>query len=107
MKNREQAPAMRLSDHNRSQLTGGYSSSGMEHINFALSRSDLENLLSGLLFGSLNVDLKIRLTALGDLPPNCSAYINSGDASGPRLSVWALASIDGVKRGCLGDFETA
>jgi hypothetical protein len=35
----------------------------MEHIDFALSRSDVENLLSGFLIGSLNVNLKIRRMA--------------------------------------------
>jgi hypothetical protein len=64
----------------------------MDHINCDLSRSDVEDLLSGFLIGSLNVELKIRLTALGDLPPNCGAHILQAIAAGRPWVAWSTPS---------------
>jgi hypothetical protein len=60
-------------------------------INYDLSRADVENLLAGFLEGTLNVELKLRITDLRDLPADCRAHLSQAQASNRAWIAWATS----------------
>ena len=75
---------------------------------FDLSRSDVENLLTGFLSGALGMELIVRLKDLNDLPKAWRTQVqlaeNSGDAwiawstrCGP-IAAWGRCDLQGSRR---------
>jgi hypothetical protein len=57
------------------------------HIDFDLSRSDVENLLAGFLIGAVGIRLGARLTDSNALPPDRRKHVRAAEAAGsPGLS---------------------
>jgi hypothetical protein len=57
-----------------------------------LSRSDVENLLAGLLAGAQGVELGKRLTELRELPMACRTHLQLAEASGCGWVAWSTPS---------------
>jgi hypothetical protein len=57
-------------------------------VNFDLSRSDVEILLTGFIVGTQGVELGTHLTSLGDLPAAYRAHVRGAEASGDAWTAW-------------------
>jgi len=62
---------------------------GGGHINFDLSRSDVENLLAGFLTGAVGIQPGARLTDLNVLPADRRKHVCAAEAAGRTWVVWA------------------
>jgi hypothetical protein len=61
-------------------------------INFELSRSDIESVLTGFLPGALGVSLVGRLDSLSDLPREYRTYLQLAEGSGSAWIWWSTPS---------------
>jgi hypothetical protein len=55
---------------------------------FDLSHTDLENLLGGFLTGTQSVELKARVTEMGDLPESYRKHLQGAQAQGRAWAAW-------------------
>ncbi len=60
-----------------------------EHINFDLSRSDVENIFAGFLIGAINLPPGVRVMDLNALPPECRKLVRAAAASGRPWAAWS------------------
>jgi hypothetical protein len=58
-------------------------------VNFDLSRSDVEILLTRFIVGTQGVEIGTHLTSLGDLPAAYCAHVRGAEASGHAWTAWS------------------
>lgn len=62
---------------------------GRGHINFDLSRSDVETLFAGFLTGAVGVQLGARLTDLNALPAEFRKQVRGAETAARAWAAWA------------------